>query len=391
MPRRCLRAVAPQRLLGAEVEPSGEVAVGAVELHFREGVVEGGDHGLGCLPLQRELAVGAQALVLGQFVADALRHGVKVAGARSVDLVGVASRWDAAPFRRPCAAPAVVHFAGERAPATDAGGVGAVVAVLAHGGEGDADGVVGEGVGEECRELWREAAAVVGGGVVQAAAGGGEVHAGGVERARRAHVHGRADAAGGNVGLAALVHLDGADAFGGEVAEVEGTPQAAGGGHLATVQEHEVEVWPEPPHRYPRPFAAFAVDGDAGDALQRLGEVAVGEVADVLGGDGIHHAVAIALEVHRLLQALTEPDDDHLFERPRHRRIVRTSLLLRGRFLRGGESPRDGERNRRGNRSFPEEFLWHPPLLRVPAATWHQNAPCSMPQTPRVTTLSVPV
>ena len=51
-----------------------------------------------------------------------------------------------------------------------------------------------------------------------------------------------------------------------------------------------------------------ARDRHAGDALQRLGEVQIRELADVFGDDGIDLADRITLDIDRLLQALAEAD-----------------------------------------------------------------------------------
>jgi hypothetical protein len=45
-----------------------------------------------------------------------------------------------------------------------------------------------------------------------------------------------------------------------------------------------------------------ATDGDTGDALQRVGDVLVGQLADVLGGDDVHHINGGTLLLDRLLE-----------------------------------------------------------------------------------------
>jgi hypothetical protein len=47
-------------------------------------------------------------------------------------------------------------------------------------------------------------------------------------------------------------------------------------------------------------FAEFPVDDDARDPLQGFGDVLVGELADILGGDGIDDGVGVALGRNRL-------------------------------------------------------------------------------------------
>ena len=48
------------------------------------------------------------------------------------------------------------------------------------------------------------------------------------------------------------------------------------------------------------------IQGDAGQALQGLRQVGVGEVRDVLGIDGVHHHIGVLLELHRVLQGDAE-------------------------------------------------------------------------------------
>src|SRR4029079_3207649 len=59
-----------------------------------------------------------------------------------------------------------------------------------------------------------------------------------------------------------------------------------------------------------RAFTVRAVDRHAGNALQRLGEVGVGELAHFLGRDGIDDALGVALDILRLTQRGTDAGDD---------------------------------------------------------------------------------
>ena len=61
-------------------------------------------------------------------------------------------------------------------------------------------------------------------------------------------------------------------------------------------------------------FAELAVDDDAGDALQRLGDVLVRELADVLGGERVDDADRLALGLDRFAQAAADAGDDDLFD-----------------------------------------------------------------------------
>jgi hypothetical protein len=57
--------------------------------------------------------------------------------------------------------------------------------------------------------------------------------------------------------------------------------------------------------------AAGRGDVDARYALQRVGDVLVGHLADVFGGDYLHHRVGVPLLVDRLLQRTANAGDDH--------------------------------------------------------------------------------
>src|SRR5690606_10110855 len=123
-----------------------------------------------------------------------------------------------------------------------------------------------------------------------------------VERTRGQDVDGGADASAGLGGAAGLVNGHAADGFGGQLGEVEATgarPDAAdleptaaetiSTRDLAAVEGHKVVTRAEATGGDLGAFAVTTLDRDAGDALQRFGEVGVGELADVLGADRVHH------------------------------------------------------------------------------------------------------
>ena len=60
---------------------------------------------------------------------------------------------------------------------------------------------------------------------------------------------------------------------------------------------HRVEIPTETAHRHSGALAPHTVDRDAGDALQRFRQVAVGKLTHVFRGDGIHHTLGVALDV----------------------------------------------------------------------------------------------
>src|SRR5690606_37715291 len=171
-----------------------------------------------------------------------------------------------------------------------------------------------------------------------------------VERTRGQDVHGGAHAAARRVGAAGLVDRQSADRLRGELGEVEAAgagAHAAGDGvtvgvrirarDLAAVERDQVVARAEATRGDLRAFTVAALDRDAGDALQRLGQVGVGELADVLGADGVDDAAGVALDPHRVLEAVAQARDDDGIEggsvRACGRRLLR-NRLLRGRVLR---------------------------------------------------------
>ena len=65
-----------------------------------------------------------------------------------------------------------------------------------------------------------------------------------------------------------------------------------------------------------RALAALPVDGDPADPLQGLGQVLIGECADVLGSYRVQEVVRVLFPVEGLAQADPDADDDHLLDRP---------------------------------------------------------------------------
>jgi hypothetical protein len=57
------------------------------------------------------------------------------------------------------------------------------------------------------------------------------------------------------------------------------------------------------------------VDRHAGDALQRLGHAAVGELADIVGGDRINDFGSVALDLDCALDRRALPGDDDIGRR----------------------------------------------------------------------------
>src|SRR5690606_33392321 len=82
-----------------------------------------------------------------------------------------------------------------------------------------------------------------------------------------------------------------------------GVGAAAGGQSLDAVDAYPGELRAQAAHGDVAALAALAGDRHAGNALQRLGEVEVGEVGDVLCHDRVDHARFAALDVDRTLEA----------------------------------------------------------------------------------------
>jgi hypothetical protein len=84
-------------------------------------------------------------------------------------------------------------------------------------------------------------------------------------------------------------------------------------------------------------FAENARDLNAGDTLQRLGNVGVRQLADVLSCDHVHDLKGFALDLGRTLQRGADAGDDDVLPVGRRRAIgiLRSGGLLR-RLLRSG-------------------------------------------------------
>ena len=132
-----------------------------------------------------------------------------------------------------------------------------------------------------------------------------------VERLAGDEIDGGAERTFVGVGGCGLAHLQRAEQVGGEYVEVEaaaavgrGARIAGGGGRqrLEAVEAHAREIAAQAAHRDAASFAVVAVERDAGQALQGLGQVGVGEVGDVLGVDGVHHHVGVLLDVDGVAQ-----------------------------------------------------------------------------------------
>ena len=132
-----------------------------------------------------------------------------------------------------------------------------------------------------------------------------------VEGAAGGQVDGGAERALVHFGLAGLAHGDGVEELGGEDVEVHRPAAvvaargvgAAGGGHgFEAIDAGAGEAATQAAHGDLAAFAGVTVNRHARHALQRLGQVGVGELAQVFGADHVHHAGGRALLVQRVFQ-----------------------------------------------------------------------------------------
>src|SRR5690606_35708874 len=146
--RRRDRAVGPDAVAFAVVEPYRQLAALLLDLVLDVGVVQRGGDAVARRPLHRQLAVGALAVHAVDGIAGVLRTRVDAVGAGTVldpVVVGLAR------LRQPV--PTVGVVAVERGPAVGHRGlVVAGVALLVAGADGDAELPVGVGVAEDARQ-----------------------------------------------------------------------------------------------------------------------------------------------------------------------------------------------------------------------------------------------
>ncbi|MCY1170247.1 hypothetical protein D9M73_103100 [compost metagenome] len=117
-------------------------------------------------------------------------------------------------------------------------------------------------------------------------------------------------------GFGGLVNHQRAEQFGRKHVEVEravavGAGTVGRGRHrLHAVYADAGELRAKPAHGDRAAFAAIALDRDAGDALQRFGQVLVGELRNVFGDDRIDRSDRVLLHVECSLKRLAEAGHD---------------------------------------------------------------------------------
>ncbi|KAG0744111.1 hypothetical protein G6F24_016132 [Rhizopus arrhizus] len=82
-------------------------------------------------------------------------------------------------------------------------------------------------------------------------------------------------------------------------------------GNIVSVQLGQGQVRRQAAHADALALTTAAGDDHAGHALQCVGDVLVGELADVFGGDHFHARIGFALGVQRLFHRTTDTGDRH--------------------------------------------------------------------------------
>src|SRR4051794_5439862 len=159
-----------------------------------------------------------------------------------------------------------------------------------------------------------------------------------VERLASPEIDGAADAAFNKVGAWVLEDVDAGEEVSRDVFEVQSAAVSSGKDVAAvefranprkSANEHAAALG-----RKPRRIARFVgpLQGDSGDALERFGDRAVGQRANVLRSDGIDHLLGILLAVAGAAQRSANASDDNrvLAGRGFRRSLVRCRLGGRG-------------------------------------------------------------
>jgi hypothetical protein len=212
------------------------------------------------------------------------------------------------------ASPGHRGIVGELVVAEDFLAVAAQVAPLGEGLHQDAHGAGVVLRAEEGAELRIPGVRVVGVDLANAGVEGGVFLE--VERLARLDVDRAGDAAFDQAGFRALVHHDAADEFGGQQGVGHAAADRAGlvehepvaGGNLVAIHQRLREAGVGAAHADAIILveAAFIGAGragvEAGQAHQRVGDVLVRHLADVLGGDHLHVVLGVALGLQGFFQ-----------------------------------------------------------------------------------------
>lgn len=155
--------------------------------------------------------------------------------------------------------------------------------------------------------------------------GGGDLQAIEVERLAGAEVDRARELILDQVGRRVLVDVDARQQFGRDVFQVQ-LVGARGGEDVAAV-EFGADLG-QAADRDRAAFAILTLDLDAGDALQRFGDVPVGQLANVFGDDRVDDHVAVALDRLGAGKAGADTgDNDAIFGRRSIARLFRSHIL----------------------------------------------------------------
>ena len=264
--------------------------------------------------MQRKLTVDAFAIDIDDVVRRALRDFVNVIPRRLVGDAGVVV-WKCTPSI--LAGGIRVEITQVTIAEPDSCEVRASLAPLIGAGKHDAEGIVGEGLRNDAGNFRRDFGVAVSRRIVDRLGRNAAVEAQPIERTGRLDVDRRADAARRDRSATSLVNLHRCNTLGCEVRKVEGARcrracaiAQCRGRHLSAVQKDQVIFRAEAANRYGGALAILTIDRNAGNALKRLGEVRIGELANVLGGNCVYHALRVALDVLRGGKAGTNAGND---------------------------------------------------------------------------------
>ena len=131
-----------------------------------------------------------------------------------------------------------------------------------------------------------------------------------IQRADRLHVDGARQALADQPRFRRLVDHHGAEQLGRVLVELDAAV-VAGGDQFAAVEQRGREVGRQAAHRDHLRAARDALGRQAGQAGDGLGDRHVGQLADVLGGDGLDDRVGILLDRDGGLDAAADAGDGH--------------------------------------------------------------------------------
>ncbi len=143
----------------------------------------------------------------------------------------------------------------------------------------------------------------------------GEVGLGAIQRSASDHAYRAADAAFGHLRCGRFEYFQARDELDRQIAEVDiasATDREREGGNAIDLDAIQSRLGATDADT--SAFAVRPADLHAGNALERFAQILVRKVADVLGGDRIHHLDRLALDLEGRAQAGADAGDDNFFE-----------------------------------------------------------------------------